>query len=228
MRYAFTGRGYYRPVEERTTELRRDPPPPWYRENWWVFLVVLLLIVGGIVAYFALRDTGGGEPAGTATTVRQTQTETVTRTETATVTRTETTEPQTVEMPDAVGRDYLEAAPEVFDAGLIADTYPVASDQDRGLVTAQEPQAGSQVERGSIVRLDVSLGQGERGKRDVPDVTGLELAAAHELCREAGFTCRTVYRRAPGEEQVGKVLDQRPAFGVVTEELTQMTLFTGS
>lgn len=214
-------------MEERTTEIRREPPPPWYRENWWVFLVALLLIVGGIVAYFALRDTDDGEPADTATTVQQTQTETATRTETATVTRTEITQPETVEMPDAIGRDYLEAAPEVFDAGLIADTYPVASAEDRGLVTAQDPQPGSQVELGSIVRLDVSLGQGERGKRDVPDVTGLELADAHRLCREAGFTCRTVYRQAPGEEQVGKVLDQRPAFGVVTDELTQMTLSTG-
>lgn len=208
------------------------PPPPspgpenWYRENWWLFLVALLLIVGGIVAYFALRDRDGGEPA-PATTVQATQTETGTRTETTTVTRTETVEPETVELPEAVGRDYLEAAADVFDAGLIADTYPVASDELRGLVVAQEPEAGSEVERGSIVRLDVSLGQGERGERDVPDATGLELAAAHQLCREAGLTCRTVYREAPGDEQVGKVLEQRPAFGAVVAELTQMTLVAG-
>jgi beta-lactam-binding protein with PASTA domain len=214
-------------VEERTTEIRRDPPPPWYEEHWWLFLVVLLLIVGGIVAYFALRDTDGGEPAGTATTVQQTQTETVTTAETETVATTETVEPQTVEMPDAVGRDHLEAADEVFAAGLVGDTYPVPSDEERGLVVAQNPAAGAEVELGSVVRLNVSLGVGERGDRDVPDVTGVELEEAHRLCREAGFTCRTVYRNAPGEEQVGKVLDQAPAFGAVVEELTQMTLYTG-
>ena len=212
--------------------MQAPPPPPpgpenWYRENWWLFLVALLLVVGGIVAYFALRDSDGGEPARPATTAQETQTETRTRTETATVTRTETVEPETVEMPDAVGRDYLEAAADVFGAGLIADTYPVASDELRGLVVAQEPEAGVEVERGSIVRLDVSLGQGERGRRDVPDVTGLELVAAHELCREAGLTCRTVYRDAPGEEQVGEVLDQRPPFAAEVDELTQMTLFVG-
>jgi len=210
-------------VEERTTEIRREPPPPWHRENWWLFLVALLLIVGGIVAYFALRD--GDEPSGTATTVQQTQTETLTQTET--VATTETVEPQTVQMPDAVGRDYLEAVAEVFAAGLIGGTYPVPSDEERGLVVAHNPEAGAEVELGSVVRLNVSLGQGERGERDVPDVTGSELADAHELCREAGFTCRTVYRNAPGEEQVGKVLDQEPAFGTVAAELSQMTLFTG-
>ena len=200
-------------------------PPPWYRENWWLFLVALLLIVGGIVAYFALRDTDDGEPAGTATTVQQTQTETVTQTDT--VATTETVAPQTTEMPDAIGRDYLEAAAEVFAAGLVGDTYPVPSDEERGLVVAQNPEAGTAVELGSVVRLNVSLGAGERGDRDVPDVTGLELQEAHRLCREAGFTCRTVYRNAPGEEQVGKVLDQEPAFGTVAAELTQMTLFPG-
>jgi beta-lactam-binding protein with PASTA domain len=210
-------------VEERTTEIRREPPPPWYRENWWVFLVALLLIVGGIVAYFALRD--GDEPSGTATTVQQTQTETVTQTKT--VATTETVEPQTVEMPDAIGRDHFEAAAEVFAAGLIGDTYPVPSDEERGLVVAQNPEAGAEVELGSVVRLNVSLGPGERGDRDVPDVTGLELEEAHRLCREAGLTCRTIFRNAPGEEQVGKVLDQEPAFGTVAAELTQMTLFTG-
>jgi eukaryotic-like serine/threonine-protein kinase len=207
--------------------MEQPPPPTWYRENWWLFLVALLLIVGGIVAYFALRDTDDGEPAGTATTVEQTQTETVTRTATETVATTETVEPQTVEMPDAIGRDYLEAAADVFAVGLVGDTYPVPSDEERGLVVAQNPDAGTEVESGSVVRLNVALGQGERGDRDVPDVTGLELEEAHGLCREAGFTCRTVYRDAPGEEQVGRVLDQRPAFGTVAPELTQMQLFTG-
>lgn len=189
------------------------------RENWWVFLVALLLIVGGIVAFFALRDTGGDEP-----TPAQTRTEaTVTRTQTETLTTTETVEPQTVEMPAAVGRDYLEAAAEAFGAGLIADTYPVASSELRGLVVAQTPAAGTEVERGAIVKLDVSLGQGERGDRDVPDVTGMELEEAHRLCREAGFTCRTVYRAG----EPGEVLDQEPAFGAVAEELTQMELLTG-
>jgi serine/threonine-protein kinase len=157
--------------------------------------------------------------------VQQTQTETVTQT--ATVATTETVEPETVEMPDAIGRDYVEAAADVFAAGLVGDTYPVPSDEERGLVVAQNPESGTEVELGSVVRLNVSLGVGEAGDRDVPDVTGLELEEAHRLCREAGFTCRTVYRNAPGEEQVGKVLDQRPAFGAVVGELTQLTLYTG-
>lgn len=195
-----------------------EPKPPWYEENWWVFLVALLLVVGGIVAFFALRDSEGDEP-----TAAQTRTETVTRTQTETVTTTETVEPQTVEMPDAVGRDYLAAADDVFGAGLIADTYPVASTELRGIVVAQTPAAGTEVEQGLVVRLDVSLGEGERGDRDVPDVTGMELEEAHRLCREAGLTCRTVHRAG----EPGKVLDQEPAFGTVVPELTQLELHTG-
>jgi hypothetical protein len=60
-----------------------------------------------------------------------------------------------------------------------------------------------------------------------PRVIGLGLLAAHELCREAGFTCRTVERDAPDVKDVGEVFDQRPPAGRVELELTQMTLYVG-
>ncbi len=176
---------------------------------------------------------GSSVPTGSRVTItvstgpQETQTETETVTETETETETETAPPETVEMPDAVGQDYAEAAAAVFDAGLIADTYPTPSDEPRGTVIAQNPAAGEEVERGSVVRLNVALGSGDRPPREVPDMTGPALADAHEQCRDAGFTCRTVYRDAPSAEEVGEVIDQAPAAGASTPELSQITLFTG-
>jgi len=60
------------------------------------------------------------------------------------------------------------------------------------------------------VRLDVAVGEGPRPEETVPDLTGPEAVDARSICREAGFTCRTVYRDAPSQEELGEVLDQRP------------------
>ena len=62
---------------------------------------------------------------------------------------------------------------------------------------------------------------------EVLDLTGLEASDARRRCREAGLTCRTVYRTAPSEEEQGEVLDQTPAAGETVLQLTQITLFVG-
>lgn len=195
-------------------------PTPWYRENW-VFLVALLLIVGGIVAYFALRDTDGGEPAGTATTVQQTQTETVTTVETET--ETETVPQEAVAMPEVRGAEHHDAVEQLVDAGLLPDTYPVESAEERGNVVEQEPGPGTRVIVGSSVRLDVSLGTGERPDLDVPDLVGLPPGQALEECARAGFTCRL----AVGGEPEQPVTSQRPAAGTAAPELSQIRLSQG-
>jgi beta-lactam-binding protein with PASTA domain len=138
------------------------------------------------------------------------------------VTKTETVEPETVEVPDVVGEDHVTAGAEVDDAGLVANTYPVPSEEARGTVLAQTPGPGSQLPEGTAVRLNVALGPGARGTFGVPDVTGMAAAEARDRCRRARFTCRTIERDAPSEEEVGEVLDQQPA-----AQLSQMTLFVG-
>ena len=69
----------------------------------------------------------------------------------------------------------------------------------------QRPAAGTQAARGSGVRIDVSLGSGEREERQVPDLTGLPLGEALRACAEAGFTCRAV----PAERD--RARGQRPS-----------------
>ncbi|MBD0329065.1 MAG: PASTA domain-containing protein [Thermoleophilia bacterium] len=150
-----------------------------------------------------------------------------TETETETQTQTETVAPEAVEVPDVVGLDHVEAGAQVDDAGLVANTFPVPSEEDRGTVVAQNPDPGTELNEGSAVRLNVSLGPGERGSFEVPDVTGLEEAEARDRCRRARFTCLTVDRDAPSEEEVGEVLDQQPAAGTMADQLSQVRLFVG-
>ena len=148
-------------------------------------------------------------------------------TETETVTKTETVAPETVELPDVVGEDQVTAGAEVDDAGLVANTYPVPSEEVQGTVVAENPDAGTELPKGSAVRLNVALGSGRRGTATVPDLAGMDAAEARDACRRARFTCRTIEREATSDDEVGKVVDQRPGTGVTAAQLSQVTLFVG-
>jgi serine/threonine-protein kinase len=152
--------------------------------------------------------------------------ETVTVTE-PTPTETEPEEPAAVQVLDVVGQDHFIAGAEVEQFGLVADTYPVESAEPQGTVVAQSPAPGSELREGETVRLNVSLGAEPRPDVTVPDLTGPAASDARSACREAGLTCRTIYRKAPTAEELGEVLDQRPAAGTVVPLLTQVTLFIG-
>jgi serine/threonine-protein kinase len=179
------------------------------------------------------QDPGGGTVVeeGTNVTIEvslgqaETQTETVTETETETEAETETEPPATTTMPDVLGTELGDAVEQVLDAGLLPDTYPVPSSDERGTVVAQRPDPGTSAEEGARVRLNVSLGEGERADREVPDLTGPELAEALRTCADAGFTCRSLDREAPSAEERGEVIDQQPAAGSGAPELTQITLY---
>ena len=194
--------------------MQGPPSPPRnhenrYQENWWLFLVGLLLIVGGIVAFFALR--GDGE-------TQRVVVPDVVGLRDATV----TSSPETIEMLDVVGIEYPDAVERLLDAGLFPESIPVDSLEERGNVVEQRPEAGASVTPGSPVRIDVSLGSGERKARQVPDMTGLSLADALRVCADAGFTCRAVPVGGPGREVAG----QRPVLSG-SAELSQIELSTG-
>jgi serine/threonine-protein kinase len=145
-----------------------------------------------------------------------------TQTETETVT-TQTTPPETVTMPDVRGEEHDDAAEDLVDLDLLPETYPIESQEERGNVVEQEPGPGTEVQRGSVVRLDVSLGSGEREELEVLDLVGLGPAQALEECARAGFTCRLV----AGGEPERPVTSQRPAAGTAAPELSQIRLSQG-
>jgi beta-lactam-binding protein with PASTA domain len=162
------------------------------------------------------------------TTATQTQASTVTQPPKTVTSPTVTTAPTTAQMPDVVGQsDYSAAVQQVANAGLLPQTYPVASNEPQGTVVGQNPAAGSEVPTDQPVRLNVSLGPGTRSAGPLPDLTGLKAMDALVKCASTKYTCRIVFRTAPSAASKGKVLAQQPQAGVQAPGLTQITLYVG-
>lgn len=231
------------PRPRRTRRTREEvagptgPPPPgvpprWYRDVWpWLLALglVVLAIIGGYVGYEAYQDDEDDEPEVVTVTTSETETETDTSTDTTTIETTTTQEepPELVAVPDMIGLNHVEAGSTIEGAGLVADSYPVASTEERGTVVAQRPPAGARLPEGETARMNVALGEGAREVRDVPDVTGPQASDARATLRRAGFTVRTQYRQPPTSEEIGEALTQQPGPGTSAPDLTQVTIFVG-
>jgi eukaryotic-like serine/threonine-protein kinase len=213
--------------------VRRDGPPvppPWYRDIWpWLLALglIVLAVVGGYFAYEAFQDDDDDEPEVVTVTTTEADTGTTTGTTTAETTTTVEEPPEPVAVPDVIGQSYVEAGTTIEGTGLVADSYPVASNETRGTVVAQRPDAGTELEEGDTVRTNVALGGGERTTREVPDVTGPQASDARATLRRAGFTVRTQYRAPPSPEEEDEVLTQTPSPGTSAPDLTQVTIFVG-
>lgn len=160
-------------------------------------------------------------PGGTVAIVVSSGPEVVTTVETVTEAA------ETVRVPDVVGDDHVPAGATVDSRNLIADSFPVESDEVRGTVLAQDPAGGTEVPVGTHVHLDVAIGPGARPTAVVPDVTGPNEVEARATVREAGFTVLTIDRVAPTAEERGEVILQRPAAGTQVPVLTQIKLYVG-
>jgi beta-lactam-binding protein with PASTA domain len=157
---------------------------------------------------------------GRVETTTVTTTTHTTATHTTTTTQTTTTTAQTT-VPDVVGSGLPDAVAETRSASLLADSYPVSSDQGGGTVVTQSPAADTSVDAGSIVRLNVSTGT-DRPPLPVPDVTGASQAAARKALSKT-FTVRTVFRTG----QSGIVLGQLPAAGAQARRWAQVIIYVG-
>jgi serine/threonine-protein kinase len=162
-----------------------------------------------------------GQPSTTTTTITTTTTQTVTSPQPP------PPPPASVTVADVVGQGQVDAGQTLESNGLVADSYPVPSDEPAGTVVSQSPSPGTTLKEGDTVRLNVSLGPGERDTAEIPDVTGLAASRARHKARVDGFTVRTVLRQAPSQEEVGEVLTQSPAAGTTAPVLTQMTIYVG-
>jgi eukaryotic-like serine/threonine-protein kinase len=165
------------PVVEEEFAPPPEPPPP--RPLIWPWLLLLLvLVLGGLAAlWFLTRDDNG---SGTST----------------------------VNVPRVVGMKQRAAVARVHDRGLIARVVNGASSlAAAGTVTDQDPHAGADVTRDSVVTLTVASAE----TAAVPDVTGESVAAAIPQLRASGFDVRT--RRVISRTKPGTVVSQRPAAG---------------
>jgi beta-lactam-binding protein with PASTA domain len=129
-------------------------------------------------------------------------------------------------VPDVQGQPVADAAAALRSAGLVPATFSVPGAEPKGTVTAQKPAAGKKVPRGSKVRINVSTGSGAAtsgtgtsatttttapSKVSVPNVVGLQQAAAVRRLNSAGLRARVVYTTS--SKPSGEVVGQSPGPG---------------
>lgn len=120
-----------------------------------------------------------------------------------------------------VEREALEAARgKLGEAELRAEVEELEDDLAPGVVATQDPAAGTEVARGSSVRLVVSTGL------PVPDVVGQQVADAAALLGRFEVRQSTVHSREPQ----GQVIDQepRPRVRVAAGTVVRVDLSDGS
>ena len=140
---------------------------------------------------------------------------------------TTTQSPSTVRVPNVVGIQQSPAQRRLNSAGLRSRVVYVASSKAKGLVIDQGPKAGTQVRRGSRVRIDVSLGPNPGSQANVPDVVGQDQQTATSRLQSAGFTVQTIMVPVTDPSQDGVVVDEQPAGGSKAPEGSQVTIYVG-
>jgi eukaryotic-like serine/threonine-protein kinase len=123
-----------------------------------------------------------------------------------------------------IGAAAASARSELRAAGLKVTTIGVVSQESPGTVISQSPRAGADVRKGSRVLLTVSTGP---AKVDVPDVSGLDEAAARVELERAGFVVRVTDESTTDPAQDGIVIRQTPAGGSGAQDGDAVTIVVG-
>lgn len=123
--------------------------------------------------------------------------------------------PEAVVIPNAVGLTEADARDRLVAAGFAVTSVQVFSDVTPGNVIAQSPQAGTEAETGSSVRINVSKGTGQV---DVPDVVGLSRGQAESEVEAAKLVPSVV--AVPSDEPEGTVVAQNPVGGTLRQGST--------
>jgi beta-lactam-binding protein with PASTA domain len=129
-----------------------------------------------------------------------------------------------IEVPDVIGSAAASARSALRAAGLKVTTTGVVSQEPSGTVVSQSPRAGADVRKGSRVLLTVSTGP---ATIEVPDVTGLDEAAARNELERAGFAVRVTDEPTTDPAQDGVVIGQTPTGGSGAQDDDAVTIVVG-
>ena len=122
--------------------------------------------------------------------------------------------PAPATVPDAVGDELADAAAAFGAEGLKVAVDYVPSSEPQGQVIAQAQPAGTELERGDTVQLNVSIGPDPAAGEPVPDVTGRRLDEARQALEQAGFEVLAVNRLGGNRARNSRlVASQSPAAG---------------
>ena len=128
----------------------------------------------------------------------------------------------TVPVPDVSGQSESDAKKALEAKGFQVESKDVDGPGDKGTVLSTDPSAGTQVQPGSTVTLQVSKGNKDN---QLPDVTGQSVNAAQQILASAGYTNVEVQQVTGSGQAPGVVADQKPSGGSNTDTDKKITLF---
>jgi beta-lactam-binding protein with PASTA domain/tRNA A-37 threonylcarbamoyl transferase component Bud32 len=142
----------------------------------------------------------------------------------------------TVTVPGLVGKTQAAATQDLAEQHLFAVSRNVASDKPVGTVTAQSPNAGSDVKKNSQVTISVSQGLAVVA---IPDVSNMSVAGATKSLTTAKFQVKvdaaqpsttvnpgnviTTIPSAPSSAQVGSVVHVIPSSGITVPNVVNLS-----
>jgi beta-lactam-binding protein with PASTA domain len=132
--------------------------------------------------------------------------------------------PKPVIVPSVVNIPYDEAERRLRNEGFGVVRVDVDSNLAAGIVTDQNPSAGSESSRGSTVTLEVSRGPSTAA---VPDVTTQDVSVAQTVLENAGFRTRVEFEDTDNPDLDGIVTAQDPVGGSQAELDSVVTLIVG-
>lgn len=131
------------------------------------------------------------------------------------------------EVPDLVGKTFKEAESLLTSAGLTASAQRAESTQyEKDYIISQEPEAGTQVEKGTQMKLVISSGKVDGGAA-VPDLIGKTEAEAKVLLDSDGFVLAV--EETPSESvEKGQIVSQNPLGATTAPRGSTVTVYISS
>jgi len=132
--------------------------------------------------------------------------------------------PKPVTIPNVVGSAFETAQSQLQGVGFAVAREDVEDEADAGIVVGQNPAAGTQLGKGSVVTLQVSKGP---ATSQVPDVTSQTEADARAQLKASGFGAQVVEEIVDDETLDGRVLSQDPEGGTDAKQGTAVVIVVG-
>ncbi|HEU4480868.1 MAG TPA: Stk1 family PASTA domain-containing Ser/Thr kinase [Actinomycetota bacterium] len=131
--------------------------------------------------------------------------------------------PEPISVPNVMGFTEENAIATLEEAGLGAEVVRSPSEEDEGIVIAQEPTGGSDAEEGDVVTIEVSEGPEDQ---EMPDVRGQDADDAEaQLEEELGLNVTQTDETEACAQPPGTVCRQDPEPGASVSEGDDATLY---
>ncbi len=132
--------------------------------------------------------------------------------------------PKPITVPNVIGSAFESAESQLQGVGFAVARQDVDDPEPAGIVVGQNPAAGSQQAKGSVITLQVS--RGPQTSR-IPDVTSQTEAGATAQLETSGFQVQVVEEIIEDESLDGRVLSQDPEGGTEAEQGTTVVIVVG-